>query len=127
TLPGETPENGRGEPAFARGDGVGVSGGPVVVSGLYPPLDELGADPEQAAADAGTALRPGEAEALRAAARFRVRRQQLQQEQVARLAEGLPLPQLHLPFLFAADLGREQVEELATALAHEIEGLEVAA
>ena len=127
TLPEETPVNEVVETAFALEDRVGVSLGPVVVNGLYPAVDDLDADPERAAEETGTALRDGEADALRAAARFRVRRQQLQQEQVARLAESLPLPQLHLPFLFAADLGRAQVEELATALTGEVEGLEVAA
>ena len=40
-----------------------------------------------------------------------------------RLNEALPLPQLRLPFLFDADLGAEQVEELATVLLAEIEAL----
>ena len=41
---------------------------------------------------------------------------QLQAEQVARLAERLPLPQLSLPYLFEADLGPAQVELLAQTL-----------
>ena len=47
----------------------------------------------------------GEASALAAAAAFRARRQDLQHEQVARLAAALPLPQLHVPSLFSVDLG----------------------
>ena len=53
---------------------------------------------------------PGEAEALAGAADFRRHRMALQAEQVARLAETLPLPQLALPYLFDADLGPAQVD-----------------
>jgi anion-transporting ArsA/GET3 family ATPase len=117
TLPEETPVNEVVETAFALEDRVGVSLGPVVVNALYPALDGLDADPEAAAAEAGVTLRPGEADALRAAAQFRARRQALQREQVARLADALPLPQLHLPFLFTAELGLAEVDLLAGALA----------
>jgi Mrp family chromosome partitioning ATPase len=123
TLPEETPVNEVVETAFALEDRVGISLGPVVVNGLYPVLDGLDTDPEAAAGEAGTALRPGEAAALAAAADFRRHRQQLQAEQVARLAEALPLPQLRLPFLFTADLGPAEVDLLADALAKEMEGL----
>ena len=121
TLPEETPVNELVETAFALEDRVGVSLGPVVVNGLYPPLDGLDADPAAAAEAAGTTLRPGEAEALRAAAEFRLARTALQEEQLARLAEALPLPQLRLPFLFEADLGPDDVDVLAAALARSVE------
>ena len=117
TLPEETPVNEVVETAFKLEDRVGVSLAPVVVNGLYPVLDGLDADPAEAAAGAGVHLRPGEAEALRAAAAFRRLRQELQAEQVARLAEALPLPQLHLPFLFTTDLGPPEIDVLADALA----------
>jgi len=38
------------------------------------------------------------------------------QEVVARLAAGLPLPQLHLPYLFNADIGPNDVDSLARSL-----------
>ncbi len=120
TLPEETPVNEVTDTAYALEDRVGIKLGPVVVNGLYPVIGQLDADPETLAAEAGTALRNGEAEALRAAARFRATRQELQREQVARLADALPLPQLHLPFLFEVDLGPDQVGILATALADEV-------
>ena len=116
TLPEETPVNELVETAFSLEDRVGVSLGPVVVNGVYPPLEGLDVDPEEAAAAAGTSLRPGEREALVAAARFRQARQALQAEQLARLDDLLPLPTLHLPFLFEADLGRAQLDVLADAL-----------
>jgi anion-transporting ArsA/GET3 family ATPase len=124
TLPEETPVNELVETAFNLEDRVGVSLGPVVVNGLYPRLDGLEADPVEAAGRAGVVLRDGEAEVLRAAARFRRRRHQLQAGQVARLAERLPLPQLHLPYLFRADLRPPDVDVLATALRSEVERLE---
>jgi anion-transporting ArsA/GET3 family ATPase len=123
TLPEETPVNELIETAFALEDRVGVKLGPVVVNGLYPTLDGLDADPVAAAEASGATLRDGEADALRAAAEFRRHRQDLQHEQVERLREGLPLPQLHLPFLFTADLARAELEVLADALAKEVERL----
>ncbi|HVM53962.1 MAG TPA: ArsA-related P-loop ATPase [Acidimicrobiales bacterium] len=123
TLPEETPVNELVETAFHLEDRVGVSLGPVVVNGLYPALDGLEVDPAQAASDAGTTLREGEAEALKAAAEFRLQRTALQHEQLARLADRLPLPQLRLPFLFRADLGADDVARLAAELRTGIESL----
>jgi anion-transporting ArsA/GET3 family ATPase len=117
TLPEETPVNELIETAYSLEDEVGVSLGPVIVNGLYPRLAGLDREPAAAAADVagGAHLRPGDADALAAAALFRRRRLDLQHEQVARLAERLPLPQIALPFLFTADLGPASVEELADA------------
>jgi dethiobiotin synthetase len=123
TLPEETPVNEVIETAFALEDRVGLALGPVVVNAVYPPLDGIDADPAAAAAAAGTTLRPEEADALRNAAVFRMQREHLQREQVARLAAGLPLPQLELPFLFTADLGPAEVDLLADVLAKEVAGL----
>ena len=104
-------------------DRVGTSLGPVVVNGIYPHLDHLDADPREAAAAAGVTLEPGEADALRAAADFRRRREELQAEQVSRLADGLPLPQLWLPNLFTTEIGLREVDQLADALAAGLERL----
>jgi anion-transporting ArsA/GET3 family ATPase len=106
TLPEETPVNELVETAFALEDRVGVSLGPVVVNGLYPAIDGLDVDPGDAP----------DADALRAAAAFRLARTEQQEVQLARLAERLPLPQWHLPFLFHADLGPTHLDELAGAL-----------
>jgi anion-transporting ArsA/GET3 family ATPase len=123
TLPEETPVNEVVETGYALEDNVGLNLGPVVVNGLYPVLGGLDADPEEAAAAAGVSLRSGEAKALRAAAAFRARRQELQAEQVARLAQSLALPQLHLPALFDVDVGLTQIDRLADALAAGVEAL----
>jgi anion-transporting ArsA/GET3 family ATPase len=124
TLPEETPVNEVVETAFALEERVGVDLGPVVVNGLYPPLAGLDADPEQVAVAAGVELGPGETGALRRAAEFRSRRHQLQEEQAVRLAEALPLPQVRLPAVFAADLGPPEIEGLARALRAQVEALQ---
>jgi hypothetical protein len=60
---------------------------------------------------------------LRAAAEFRAERRALQAEQLARLDEALPLPQLHLPHLPVTDLGGDALDQLAGALLDSIGGL----
>ena len=107
TLAEETPVNELVETAFALEDRVGVNLGPVVVNGVYPDLPGLDAAPAEGP----------EAAALDAAAEFRRQRRAQQDEQVARLASALPLPQLHLPFLFRPELGPDDVRTLAASLA----------
>lgn len=123
TLPEETPVNELVETAYHLEDRVGVGLGPVVVNGLYEPIDGLDADPEEAAAAVGTTLRPGEAEALAAAASFRRDRMALQSEQLERLAAELPLPQLRLPFVFGAEVGPVELEHLAERFLAAVEAL----
>jgi anion-transporting ArsA/GET3 family ATPase len=123
TLPEETPVNELVDTAFSLEDRVGVGLGPVVVNGLYEELPGLRAAPESAADEAGTTLRDGEADALRAAAGFRVDRMALQVEQVGRLAEQLPLAQIRLPFVFTAEIGPVELDQLADRLLAEIDQL----
>jgi arsenite-transporting ATPase len=123
TIPEETPVNEAVETAFSLEDRVGVGLGPIVVNGVVPDIPGLDADPVAAAEQAGVALRPGEREALGAAASFRRGRMALQAEQIGRLEEQLPLPQLRLPFLFTTDIGPRDLDVLARALLAEIEAL----
>jgi anion-transporting ArsA/GET3 family ATPase len=123
TLAEETPVNETVETAYKLEDRVGTSLGPVIVNGIYPHLDHLDADPIQAAAVAGVDLRPGEADALRAAAEFRRRREEVQAEQMTRLADALPLPQLRLPNLFTTEIGLDEIDQLADTLAAGLESL----
>jgi anion-transporting ArsA/GET3 family ATPase len=116
TIPEETPVNEAVDTAFSLEDRVGVSLGPIVVNGVHPDVGALDVDPAEAATAAGVALRDGEEAALRAAAEFRRRRRQLQKEQIGRLGDQLPLPQLPVPFLFTAALGPAEVDVLAQAL-----------
>ncbi|MGH9126012.1 MAG: ArsA-related P-loop ATPase [Acidimicrobiales bacterium] len=119
TLPEETPVNETVESAFKLEDRVGVHLLPIVVNGLYPPFPRS-LDPEAAAEEAQIALTEAEVASLRRAAAFRTRREELQQQQVARLAERLPLEQLHLPFLFTTELGRPEIDTLTDALEGEL-------
>jgi len=123
TIPEETPVNEVVETAAALKARVGVALGPVVVNGLYPVLDGLDADPAKVADGQRVHLFEGEADVLHTAATFRQRRQDLQQEQMARLAESLPVPQIVLPAIFAVDLGIGDIDTLATALSAGVESL----
>jgi anion-transporting ArsA/GET3 family ATPase len=118
TLPEETPVNEVVETAFRLEDRVGVHLAPIVVNGLYPSSSL--ADPSSAAEAAGVRLTPRELDALKAAADFRQHRRGLQEEQVRRLAQALPLPQLHLPFLFTTEIGPAEIDTLAAVLEDEI-------
>jgi anion-transporting ArsA/GET3 family ATPase len=116
TLAEETPVNETIETAFKLEDRVGTHLGPVIVNGVYPRLDHLRVDPEEAARAAGVTLRPGSATAMRAAAVFRRRREEMQAQQAARLASRLPLPQLWLPHLFTGEIGAPEIDVLVDAL-----------
>lgn len=126
TLPEETPVNELVDTAFHLEDRVGVSLGPVVVNGLYRELSGLDVDPQAAAVASAATLRPGEGDALAAAAAFRRDRMHLQTMQLGRLGDRLPLAQLHLPFLFEGDLGPPELEVLAGAVLDAIAALEPA-
>jgi len=118
TLPEETPVNEVVETAYKLEDRVGIKLGPVVVNGVYPRLEGLDAEPPPDAV-----LTDHQRTSVREAAEFRRRRQDLQADQLRRLDEALPLPQLRLPFLFTPEVGPEQLETLAAALAEQVEAL----
>jgi anion-transporting ArsA/GET3 family ATPase len=120
TLPEETPVNELVDTAYALEDRVGLSLGLVVVNGMYPEVDALTTPVDKAATEADAQLDADDEAALSAAAAFRHDRLELQREQVARLAERLPLPQVHLPFVFTAGLGSAEVARLADDLVREL-------
>jgi anion-transporting ArsA/GET3 family ATPase len=121
TLPEETPVNEAADTAFHLEDRAGVQLAPIVVNGMWPHL-ELPTDVPAAAAAAAVTLGRDDVERLRRAAEFRRQRQQLQEDQVARLAHVLPLPQLRLPFLFTTELGPSEVATLAAVLGEQLAG-----
>jgi len=123
TLPEETPVNELVQTAYSLEEDVGISLAPVVVNGLYPDVSGLDTDPMSAATAAGATIDAAMAQCLTDAARFRGLRTELQAAQVARLAEQLPLPQIHLPYQFTSDLGPAQLDHLASALLAQIPGL----
>ena len=99
TLPEETPVNELVETAYALEDRVGLSLGPVVVNGLYPDDSTAStATPPPRPRPAGVACRRRRPRGAGARPpRSAGTAPTLQREQVARLAERLPLPQIHLP------------------------------
>lgn len=119
TLAEETPVSEVVDTAFAIEDRAGVALGPVVVNGCFTPL------PVAVSANAGAILDDAhacnrfvsqrEADDLAHAAAFLEERQVLQHEQVQRLRERLPLPQIELPFVFNPDITRAQLDTLADA------------
>lgn len=123
TLPEETPVNELIETAFSLEEDVGIALGPVVINGVYPHLAGLDEDPLDAASDADIHLLDHEADLLRDAAAFRRSREALQTVQLERMAEVLPLAQVRLPYLFASQLGRVELDHLADALGAEIREL----
>lgn len=118
TVPEETPVNELVETAYAIEDRAGVSLGPVLVNGCYPETDlpTSPAEIQELAAAADVFVSDREADDLAAAAAFRSRRGAIQAAQIERLADRLPLPQIRLPFVFAAGLRTADVELLADAL-----------
>ena len=123
TLPEEMPVSETVEAAYQLEQRVGVHLGPVVVNGYEEVPAGLATGVEEAAREAGVGLRDDERAALEAARDFRLRRARLAEEQVERLATELALPQVRLPRLWAASVGRDQLAQLAAALVGEVERL----
>ncbi|HEY1465535.1 MAG TPA: ArsA-related P-loop ATPase [Acidimicrobiales bacterium] len=117
TLPEEMPVNEVVEAAYQLEDKVGIALGPVITNACYAPLEGLDHPAAEAAARAGVALDDAALAALEEARVFRATRQDLQREQLDRLAAELPLPQLRAPFLFSATIGPEELDILAASLA----------
>jgi len=127
TLPEETPVSEVIETAYAIEDRAGVALGPVIVNQCFASLpDGVTSSVDDVLADAdacGRFVSEREARDLAHAIDFRARRHAVQREQIRRLGDRLPLPRIELPFLFTPDIGREQVDVLAGALAGGIEAL----
>ncbi|HEY3943225.1 MAG TPA: ArsA-related P-loop ATPase [Acidimicrobiales bacterium] len=123
TLPEEMPVSETIEAAYLVEDRAGVRLGPVVVNGLTALTPGLGVPAAEAARAAGVHVDPAELHALEAARLFRLRRAELQAEQVDRLARELPLPQLRLPALLSGSVGPAELAVLADALAAEVDAL----
>jgi anion-transporting ArsA/GET3 family ATPase len=113
TLPETTPVNEMIETAFALEDRVGVRLGPVVVNGVdlgveLPDDDTIGAC--LGSIDEETAI------VLTEAAAFRRSRRLMEAQEMARLAEQLPLERIVLPARLVAGLGPGDIEALAALI-----------
>jgi len=116
TLPEEMPVNEAVEAAYQLEDRVGIALGPVIVNGCYPPAGRLHTPAAEAAAAAGVTLDAGLLSALDRAREFRLTRQELQEEQLLRLAHQLPLAQVRVPYIFASSIGPTELGTISTAL-----------
>lgn len=117
TIPEETPVNEAIETAEALRDRVGCRLGTVFVNCCYPEpaavdgLDEIVADSKALGLESGPELTG----ALLASAEFLAGRHELQRHQIDRLATGLDMPRVELPFLFTADFAEAEINLLADA------------
>ncbi len=116
TLPEEMPVNEAVEAAYQLEDKIGIALGPVIVNGCYPDLDGLAVPARRAAEAAGVVLADQLVDSLERARQFRLTRQELQREQIVRLAHELPLPQLPVPFLFSGAIGPPELDTLSDAI-----------
>jgi hypothetical protein len=80
------------------------------------PRLDLGGDVAADAAASSVPTSAADIDALQAAATFRADLVRRQDDQCARLAERLPLPQLRLPYCFTTDMGPAEIERLADEL-----------
>jgi anion-transporting ArsA/GET3 family ATPase len=123
TLPEEMPVSETVEAAYQLEDRAGVQLGPVVVNGWDEPPLGLSMSTEAAAAATGAMLTSGQSAVLEEARRFRLRRCELAAEQLTRLGQELPLPQLRLPQLVAPTIGPGELAQLSGALTTSIREL----
>jgi anion-transporting ArsA/GET3 family ATPase len=112
-LPETTPVNEMIETAFALEDRVGVRLGPVVVNGV-----DLGVElpDDDAMGEWLGSIDPETAAVLTEAAAFRRSRRLMEAQEMARLAEQLPLDRVLLPARLVAGLGPEDIDALATLI-----------
>jgi anion-transporting ArsA/GET3 family ATPase len=122
TLAEDLPSNETLELARLQHETIRMPFGPLVVNQLFPPRFATG--PSARALDAlpdtvddpvlGPLLRSG---------RTAQRRRALNEKYLERLRKDLPLPQVHLPFLFTPHFGPEALEELSRRIEDQIAAL----
>jgi len=117
TLPETTPVNEVIETAFALEDDVGIQLGPIVVNAV----DDGAALPDVAGQDAALRGMAGvDGDVLRAAASFRRARRAMESNEIGRLANEMPLAQLHLPARLVAGLTSADIDLMADVLAESV-------
>jgi len=116
TLAEETPVNEAIELAFELDQQLGLSLTPLVVNGLWPHRVGLAIPITTAAREVGVKLTAKQRSALVASTRFGAGRLAVQDEQLDRLDDHLPLPRLVLPRLPTPRLASVDLETLADAL-----------
>ena len=105
TLPEEMPVNEVVEAAYKLEDRVGVSLGPLIVNACLVDRPSLREDPVQSRVESEVPISSELAAAIGSAATFTTRRLDQQEEQLARLADELPLYEVRVPELVARRSG----------------------
>jgi anion-transporting ArsA/GET3 family ATPase len=123
TLPEEMPVNEVVEAAYKLEDRVGVTLGPLIVNACLVERPNLREDPSRAASASGANLSTELASAIEAAATFTTRRLDQQEEQLARLADELPLYELRVPYVSGEEIGPDELALISDALRSGIEAL----
>ena len=124
TLAEETPVSEVIDTAFAIEDRAGVALGPVVVNQRFAPLSTTRSMSHSTREDVQPIrVGPGSATTSSVRPSSVPNAPRCKREQVERLRDALPLPQIQLPFVFTPDITRPQLDVLATALAAGIEHL----
>jgi anion-transporting ArsA/GET3 family ATPase len=123
TLPEEMPANEAIEAAYKLEDQVGVTLGPLIVNGCIPAISGLADDPFESAGAAGTHVGGKLGRAIAAASAFTLHRTELQEEQIVRLADELPLRQLRVPEVPGEGIGPEEIAVISESLRTGIDGL----
>jgi hypothetical protein len=115
TLAEDMPSNEAIELSRRAQGRVGVPLGPLVVNSLYPPRFSQGVSAHALRA-LPEAVGDPQLEPLIANARTAERRRALNDRYLERLRRDLPLPQIHLPYLFTPDFGPAAIDELSRRL-----------
>jgi anion-transporting ArsA/GET3 family ATPase len=112
-----------------KAQAMGLPLGPVVVNALYPPRFQQGASARGLELlDKAPTLREGPTAdpslaVLVDGAKLAERRRALNDVELARLQQALPLPEVQLPYLFRSDFGKEAVSDLADRLEGQLRSL----
>ncbi len=128
TLAEEMPVNETIELAARARREVGIPIGPLLVNQLYPPRFVSG--PSKRALDLLPETIDQSADPLAPLlhrSRIAQRRRALNERYLERLQRELPLPEVHLPYLFAPDFGAAATEELSQLLEAQLASLPEAA
>jgi len=113
-----------------KAQAMGLPLGPVVVNALYPPRFQQGASARGLELlDKASTLREGPTAdpalaALVDGAKLAERRRALNDIELARLQQALPLPEVQLPYIFRSDFGKDAVSDLADRLEGQLRSLE---
>jgi anion-transporting ArsA/GET3 family ATPase len=123
TLPEEMPVNEVVEAAYKLEDRVGVSLGPLIVNACLLVSPNLGVSPAKAASESDAIVGADLLSALSSAADFTSHRVDQQEEQLARLAEELPLYEVRVPYVAGEEIGFAELGIISEALRSGIEAL----